>query len=82
MPVPESESRVGDIRSGRHLLEAAETINSSLESASLDTIILAEATRLVRVRRSALLVTKGDALVAQETFGLSDRCRELLRGTS
>ena len=41
------------------LLEAAETINSSLESSSLDTIILAEATRLVAAQRSALLVTEG-----------------------
>jgi diguanylate cyclase (GGDEF)-like protein len=76
MPVPESESLAADIRSGRRLLEAAETINSSLESASLDAIILAEATRLVGVQRSALLVAKGDALVAEETLGLSDRCRE------
>ena len=77
MPVSESDSFLGDIGSGRRLLEAAETINSSLESASLDAIILGEATRLVGAQRSVLLVAKGDALVAQETFGVSDECRAL-----
>ena len=61
---------------GRLLLEAAETVNSSLDSASLETTILAEATRLGAAQRSALLVSKGDVLVAQEALGLSDQCRD------
>jgi diguanylate cyclase (GGDEF)-like protein len=61
----------------RLLLEAAETVNSSLDSASLETIILAEAARLGAAQRAVLLVSKGDALVALEALGLSDRCRSL-----
>jgi len=61
----------------RLLLEAAETINSSLDSPSLEITILAEATRLVAAQKSALLVSKGDVLVAQEALGLSDKCRTL-----
>lgn len=62
----------------RLLLEAAETVNSSLDSLSLETTILAEATRLGAAQRSALLVSKGDVLVAQEALGFSDRCQALL----
>jgi diguanylate cyclase (GGDEF)-like protein len=62
----------------RLLLEAAETINSSLDSTSLETTILAEATRLVGARSSALLVSKGDVLVAQEALGLSGECQARL----
>ncbi len=62
----------------RRLLEAAETINSSLDSSSLETTILAEATHLVGAQKSALFVVKGDVLVAQEALGLSDQCRTLL----
>jgi diguanylate cyclase (GGDEF)-like protein len=59
----------------RRLLEAAETINSSLDSSSLETTILAEATRLVAAQRSALLMLRGDVLVARETLGLSAQCQ-------
>ena len=61
----------------RLLLEAAETINSCLDSSSLETTILAEATRLVAAQKSALLVSRGDVLVAREALGLSDQCRTL-----
>jgi diguanylate cyclase (GGDEF)-like protein len=61
----------------RLLLEAAEMVNSSLDSASLETTILAEAARLGGAQRSALLVLKGDVLVAQEALGLSDQSRAL-----
>ncbi len=67
----------GQADRSRLLLEAAETINSSLDSSSLETTILAEATRLGAAQRSALLISKGDVLVAQEALGLSDQCREL-----
>ena len=59
----------------RLLLEAAETINSSLDSPSLATTILGEAARLTGADASALLVSRGDVLVAQEVLGLSDRFR-------
>jgi len=68
----------GQADRGRRLLEAAETINSSLDSSSLETTILAEATHLVGAQKSALFVVRGDVLVAQEALGLSDRCRTLL----
>ena len=49
----------------RLLLEAAETINSSLDSPALETTILGEAARLTGADASALLVSRGDVLVAQ-----------------
>jgi two-component system, cell cycle response regulator len=60
----------------RALLQAAETINSSLDSPALETTILGEAARLMEARGAALLVSRGDVLVAQETLGLSDRTRD------
>ena len=60
----------------RLLLEAAETINSSLDSPALETTILGEAARLTGADASALLVSRGDVLVAQEVLGLSDRFRD------
>jgi diguanylate cyclase (GGDEF)-like protein len=62
----------------RLLLEAAETVNRSLDSLSLETTILAEAMRLMRAQRSALLVVRGDVLVAQEVYGFGDRSKCLL----
>ena len=59
----------------RLLLEAAETINSSLDSPALETTILGEASRLTGADASALLVSRGDVLVAQEVLGLNDRFR-------
>ena len=59
----------------RLLLEAAETINSSLDSPALELTILGEAARLTGAGASALLVSRGDVLVAQEVLGLDDRFR-------
>ena len=61
----------------RLLLEAAETVNRSVDSASLETNILAEAARLADAQKSALLAVRGDVLVAKEVYGLSDRFRQL-----
>lgn len=61
----------------RLLLEAAETVNRSLDSFSLETTILAEATRIVRAQKSALLVVRGDVLVAQEVYGFGDKFKQL-----
>jgi diguanylate cyclase (GGDEF)-like protein len=62
----------------RLLLEAAVTINSSLDSSSLEATILAEAARLAGVHKAVLLMSRGDVLVAQEALGLSDRSRRSL----
>jgi GAF domain-containing protein len=59
------------------LLEAAETVNRSLDSPSLETTILAEASRLMHAQRSAVLVVRGDVLLAQEVHGFSDRFKQL-----
>ena len=69
----------GEARNDRQrlLLEAAETVNRSLDSLSLETTILAEATRLLGADKAALLVVRGDVLVAQEAFGLSDHEKQL-----
>ena len=65
------------VRRGRLLLEAAETINSCLDSSSLEATILAEAARLTDAQSAALLVTRADVLVAREALGLSEQCRSL-----
>ena len=75
---PSTRGDEGQAARGRRLLEAAETVNSSLDSSSLETTILAEVTRLVTAQKSVLLILKGDVLVAQESLGLSERCRDLL----
>ncbi len=61
----------------RRLLEAAETLNRGLESHSLGLTILAEAARLVDAQKSALLVVRGNKLVAQEIYRLDDEFRRL-----
>jgi diguanylate cyclase (GGDEF)-like protein len=61
---------------GRRLLQAAETINSNLDSPALETTILGEALRLTGAGAAALLVSRGDVLVARETLGLSARTRD------
>ena len=61
---------------GRRLLQAAETINSNLDSPALETTILGEALRLTGAGAAALLVSRGDVLVARETLGLSTRTRD------
>ncbi len=60
----------------RLLLQAAETINSSLDSPMLESTILGEAARLTGAAAALLLVVKGDVLVATEAFGLSSRWRD------
>ena len=62
----------------RLLLEAAEMIHRSLDSSSLETAILGEAVRLLGAQRSALLVVRGDAVVAREGFGLGEGLERLL----
>jgi diguanylate cyclase (GGDEF)-like protein len=62
----------------RLLLQAAETINSSLDSPTLEQTILGEATRLMGADAAALLVARGDVLVAAEAIGLPDRERDAL----
>ena len=60
----------------RLLLQAAETINSSLDSGALETTILGEAARLTGAGAAALLVPRGDVLVAREALGIGDRSRD------
>jgi diguanylate cyclase (GGDEF)-like protein len=60
----------------RLLLQAAETINSSLDSPALEQTILGEAVRLMGADAAVLLVVRGDVLVATEAFGLDDRERD------
>ena len=75
--VPEAGAPGADaLARGRLLLQAAETINSSLDSPALETTILGEAARLTGAGGAALLVSRGDVLVARETLGLSDRMRD------
>ena len=61
----------------RLLLEAAETINRSLDLVSLESTILAEAARLVQAPKAALLAVRGDVLVAQEVHGFDDKFKRL-----
>jgi diguanylate cyclase (GGDEF)-like protein len=62
----------------RLLLQATETINSSLDSPALDQTILGEAVRLSAADAAALLVLRGDVLVAGESVGLSEPARDRL----
>jgi diguanylate cyclase (GGDEF)-like protein len=71
----QDKSRSGERE--RRLLEAAETVNRSLDSPTLETTILAEAARLLDARKAALLLTRGDVLVAQDVYGLSERHKQL-----
>ena len=61
----------------RRLLEAAETVNRALDSADLSRTVLAEAARLLGAQKSALLVCKCDALVAEAVYNLSEKYRRL-----
>jgi diguanylate cyclase (GGDEF)-like protein len=58
------------------LLQAAETINSSLDSPMLELTILGEAARLMGADAAALLLVRGDVLVAGEVLGLGERTRD------
>ena len=60
----------------RLLLQAAETINSSLDSPALEQTILGEAARLTGAGAAVFLVLRGDVLVAQDALGMSDRARD------
>ena len=64
------------IARSRLLLQAAETINSSLDSGALETTILGEAARLTGAGAAVLLVPRGDVLVAREALGIDDRARD------
>jgi diguanylate cyclase (GGDEF)-like protein len=57
-------------------MQAAETINSSLDSPALEQTILGEAARLMGADAAVLLLVRGDVLVAGEALGLSDRARD------
>jgi diguanylate cyclase (GGDEF)-like protein len=57
-------------------MQAAETINSNLDSPALEQTILGEAARLMGADAAALLLVRGDVLVAGEALGLSDRARD------
>jgi diguanylate cyclase (GGDEF)-like protein len=65
-----------ELARSRRLLQAAETVFSSLDSPALETTILGEAARLTGAQGVALLVSRGDVLVAQEALGLDDRMRD------
>jgi diguanylate cyclase (GGDEF)-like protein len=61
----------------QRLLAAVETVARSVESGSLETTILAEATRLLDAEQAVLLVLRGDVLVASEAYGLDERTARL-----
>jgi diguanylate cyclase (GGDEF)-like protein len=61
----------------RRLLEAAEQLNLQLES-SLSLTILAEARRLMDADTSALMIVRGDMLVAEEVLGMSEGFRRMV----
>jgi diguanylate cyclase (GGDEF)-like protein len=61
----------------RRLLEASETVNRNLDSPSLRMVILSEAARLVDAEKSALLAVRGEHLVAEAVYRLSDDYRRL-----
>ncbi len=67
---------VDAVARSRLLLQAAETINSSLDSGALETTILGEAARLTGAGAAVLLVPRGDVLVAREAVGIADRARD------
>ena len=61
----------------RLLLESSETLNRSLDSASLPTTILGEAARLLGAGKAALLSVRGDHLVAEAVHKLSEEYRQM-----
>jgi len=61
----------------RLLLDAAEKLNLRLES-SLSSTILEEACRLMDADKAALMIVRGDVLVAEEVLGLSAGFRRLV----
>jgi diguanylate cyclase (GGDEF)-like protein len=61
----------------RRLLEAAETVNRSLDSDLLAPTILAKAAGLMGATKAALLARSGDIIVVRSVHGLSERYRKL-----
>jgi diguanylate cyclase (GGDEF)-like protein len=72
----QADTCVDALARSRLLLQAAETINSSLDSPALEQTILGEAARLTGAGAAVFLVLRGDVLVAQEALGLGDRTRD------
>jgi diguanylate cyclase (GGDEF)-like protein len=61
----------------RRLLEAVETVNRSLGSHSVPMTVLVEAAHLMGTYKSALMVLKGDSLVADDVYNMTDEFRRL-----
>ena len=61
----------------RRLLEAVETVNRSLGTHAVSTTVVAEAARLMNTGKAALLVLKGDSLVAEDVHNLSAEFRRI-----
>jgi diguanylate cyclase (GGDEF)-like protein len=61
----------------RRLLEAAERVNRSLGSPDTARTVLEEAAGLLGAQKSALLVCRGEALVAEAVHNLSEKYRRL-----
>jgi diguanylate cyclase (GGDEF)-like protein len=59
----------------RRLLEASETLNRRLDSHALSLTILAEAVALMGADKGALLVRRGDTLVAEDVYRMSEAYR-------
>ena len=61
----------------RRLLEAVETVNRSLGTHTVSMTVVTEAARLMNTGKSALLVLKGDSLVAEDVHNLSAEFRRI-----
>ncbi len=61
----------------RRLLEAVETVNRSLGTHSVSMTVVTEAARLMNTSKAALLVLKGDLLVAEDVHNLSAEFRRM-----
>lgn len=61
----------------RRLLEAAETLNRSLDSPALARTVLTEAAGLMGAQKAALLAIRGEVLVAEEVHNLSEDYQRL-----
>ncbi len=61
----------------RRLLEAVETVNRSLGTHTVSMTVVTEAARLMNTGKAALLVLKGDSLVAEDVHNLSAEFRRI-----
>ena len=61
----------------RRLLEAVKNVNRSLGTHAVAVTVLVEAAQLMGSAKSALLVARGDVLVAEDVYNLSDEFRRL-----